>query len=274
MIDTKTIKPVLIKKALTRSLPLVGVGLLTALSAACGNGVTSSGPATGGPALSPPAVASSSPGPSTSASTTSPSAARSTSGGGKTAAGRTPSATRSTASRSATTATKSDNGGSGGSTADSRPTSKPSSARSGHPTCTQADLKYSVKAAGGGGAAGSSYVLVSFTNTTGSDCWLYGYPGVSFVGYGNGTQLGAAAQRTTGTAARSVQLNPGHSTTSLLQIVNAGNFDATECAPTTADGFRIYPPASTKAAYVPFTTQACQRVGAKQLTISPVGTSG
>lgn len=288
MIDTEKTKLVLIKKAFTRSLPMVGVGLLTAFSAGCGNGVTSSGPATGRPALSPPVVASSSPDPSSS-SATSLSTAGSTSGSDKTATPTAPPATRSTASGAGPSSVKSrgggsddsgsghggsGHGGSGASTAGTSSSSTPSSGSPGRPTCTQSDLKYSVKAAGGGGAAGSNYLLLTFTNTTGNNCWLDGYPGVSFVGYGNGTQLGAAAKRSTGTAVRSVELNPGHSTTSLLQILNAGDFAATDCAPTTADGFRIYPPASTKAGYVPFKTQACQRSGAKQLTISPVGTSG
>ncbi len=103
---------------------------------------------------------------------------------------------------------------------------------------------------------------------------MYGYPGVSFVGKGNGTQLGAAAVRSKGSAEKSIDLGSGDSTTALLQIANAGDFGATDCAPTTADGFRIYPPGSKTSAFVRFDVQACQRSGAKQLTVSPVGVSG
>ncbi len=115
---------------------------------------------------------------------------------------------------------------------------------------------------------------MSFTNHSGSSCALYGYPGVSFVGDGNGTQLGAAARRSSDGKERTVDLGAGETTTALLQIANAGNFDAKSCAPTTSDGFRVYPPASKTSAYVSYKTQACQRSGARQLSVSPVGTSG
>ena len=53
-----------------------------------------------------------------------------------------------------------------------------------------------VNASQAGGAAGSTYVPVDFSNTSGSPCGLYGYPGMSFVtaGDGSGSQIGAAAQ--------------------------------------------------------------------------------
>jgi hypothetical protein len=103
---------------------------------------------------------------------------------------------------------------------------------------------------------------------------MYGYAGVSFVGQHNGTQLGKAATRQSSQSARRIRLDAGEKTSELLQIVNAGNFPAKQCAPTTADGFRIYPPASLTAAFVPFKTTACQGKGVAQLSVYPVGTKG
>ena len=48
-----------------------------------------------------------------------------------------------------------------------------------------------------GGAAGSTYLPVGFTNTSSSPCGLYGYPGMSFVtaGDSSGSQIGRASCR-------------------------------------------------------------------------------
>jgi hypothetical protein len=142
--------------------------------------------------------------------------------------------------------------------------------------CTVANLQVGVRAAAGGAAAGSNYVLLTYRNTDALPCVLTGFPGVSFVGHGNGTQLGDPAARTRSAASSPVRLAAGTTTTSLLQIVNAGSYDASQCAPTTADGFRVYPPGSRAAVYVPFPVSACQRstAGSPQLVVSPVGTAG
>lgn len=138
------------------------------------------------------------------------------------------------------------------------------------------DLDIGVRAADGGGAAGSNYVLLTFRNSGGQTCTLSGYPGVSFVGHGDGTQLGIPAVRSNATTPKTVRLGAGKSTTALLQIVNAGVYDAKQCAPTTADGFRVYPSGSKDAAYVAFATQACQKDPgtSKQLSVHPIGTAG
>lgn len=137
--------------------------------------------------------------------------------------------------------------------------------------CTLNDLRIGVNVPDGGGAAGSQYVMINFTNTSDTACMLKGYAGVSFVGHQDGTQLGEPARRTDRGHVGRVDLAPGAQVTELLQIANAGNFDADDCAPTTADGFRIYPPESYTAAYVPFEHQACQHGGIEQLTIYPIG---
>ncbi len=158
-----------------------------------------------------------------------------------------------------------------------RPTSSISTTTARTPgRCTAAGLAVGVRSSAGGAAAGSNYVLLTYRNTSSASCVLTGFPGVSFVGHGNGTQLGDPAVRNRTNRANPVRVAPGATTTSLLQIANAGNYDAKECAPTTADGFRVYPPGSRAAVYVAFGVAACQRSTASnpQLTVSPVGTSG
>jgi hypothetical protein len=137
--------------------------------------------------------------------------------------------------------------------------------------CGVSDLSVSEQPLEGGGTAGSVYVLLKFRNTSQRTCTLNGHPGVSFVGHGDGTQLGEPAARTGGTT--TARLAPGRSTTALLKITRAGNYPAEQCAPTTADGLRIYPPDSRASTFVELRTQACQRpLGDRhQLTVTAVG---
>ncbi|WP_314148160.1 DUF4232 domain-containing protein [uncultured Leifsonia sp.] len=103
---------------------------------------------------------------------------------------------------------------------------------------------------GGGGAAGSVEVTLVLTNNGTAKCSLQGWPGVSFVGDGNGTQLGAPAQFDRSTPHPTVVLQPGGSAQAPLKIGNAQNYDAADCKPKPADGFRVYPPGSTESLFV------------------------
>ncbi|MCG7308860.1 DUF4232 domain-containing protein [Brachybacterium sp. ACRRE] len=115
--------------------------------------------------------------------------------------------------------------------------------------CTASNLDVSVSR--GDPAAGSVMYTISFTNTGDDPCRIGGYPGVSAVGGGNGTQLGKAAQR--GQAGKAAVLIPnGHAEASLkaVDVGDGGGPLGDECKATDADGWRIYAPGSKKAAYV------------------------
>lgn len=103
---------------------------------------------------------------------------------------------------------------------------------------------------GGGGAAGSVEVTLVLTNAGSTECSLQGWPGVSFVGDGNGTQLGKPADFDRSTPHPTVVLKPGGTATAPLKIVQAGNYDESDCQPKPADGFRVYPPGSTESLFV------------------------
>lgn len=116
------------------------------------------------------------------------------------------------------------------------------------------------------------YVLLTFTNTGEVTCTMSGHPGVSFVGKGNGTQIGTPADRYGGV--RTVSLGAGDSTSAVVKITNFDNYPAAACVPTTSDGFRVYPPDNRASVYVAFKTQACQAEnpdGHSQLQVSAVG---
>ena len=157
---------------------------------------------------------------------------------------------------------------SGASTVNARSTAGPAA---GATDCGPGSLVVGLRAPRGGGTAGSQYELLTFRNVSHATCTVDGHPGVSFVGLGNGTQLGSPAARTG--PVRTVRLASGETGTALLQVVDAGNFDPAQCAPTTSDGLRVYPPDWRVSVFVRFRTEACQRDPGTgpQLSVSAVG---
>lgn len=135
--------------------------------------------------------------------------------------------------------------------------------------CASRDL--SVHLGQAGGAAGSVYQPIVFTNTGSVTCTLDGYPGVSFVAPQSGRQVGAPASRNPQHPSTSVRLAPGSSASATLQVANYANYPPSTCRPTTVSGLRVYPPASKTAVYVPFahTQQACSTT-VEQLTVQAV----
>ncbi|THG30862.1 DUF4232 domain-containing protein [Naasia lichenicola] len=101
--------------------------------------------------------------------------------------------------------------------------------------------------------AGSMYYQLVFTNTGTADCELRGYPGVSVVGDGNGTQLGASAEHFDGMEIATYPLKPGDSIGASIQMVNIGTDGGPlgdACDVAAGDGWRIYPPHSFVAVFV------------------------
>jgi hypothetical protein len=123
-----------------------------------------------------------------------------------------------------------------------------------------------------GGAAGSTYYPLNFTNTSAAPCELYGYPGVSFVAApaSTGSQIGAAARRNGAFAKVTVRLAPGGTAHAWLQVTVAGNYPASTCQPVTARWLRVYPPGGTVAGYVGHTFNACSATSAALLSVLPV----
>ncbi|MGD0702326.1 MAG: DUF4232 domain-containing protein [Trebonia sp.] len=128
----------------------------------------------------------------------------------------------------------------------------------------------SAKAGLSQGTAGSIYQVIDFTNISNAPCTLYGYPGVSLASGTPVTQVGAAATRSTATAATLVTLAPGQTANALLRIVEAGNYSATTCSPTNTTYIQIYPPNQTTPIYLGYTSTGCASTGVKLLSVSVV----
>lgn len=155
------------------------------------------------------------------------------------------------------------------SSAPATPTPVPVDTESSAPLCATSQL--AVFLGDQDGAAGSTYINIIFINIGATECVLQGYPGVSLVGFGNGTQIGAPAARDFN-AAPLISLPPGISTSSRVRITRAENFDPSWCSPQPIDGLRIYPPEETHAAFVPLSGfSGCSNPEVELLSTTAVG---
>lgn len=132
------------------------------------------------------------------------------------------------------------------------------------------DLKITVRVVHDS-SAGSHYVDLRMRNVSGHAVRLRGFSGVSFVGHGNGTQLGRPADWNSAFAVHTVVLRPGATTAERVGITNAGNYGVSPRHIVDTDGFRVYVPLSRAAVFVPYHDQAVVGPAEDQLQVWPVG---
>ncbi len=149
------------------------------------------------------------------------------------------------------------------------PTSRSSTA-SRLAACATANLSVGLQTNVGGGAAGSQYVPISFTNTSGTACAMYGFPGVSFVTGPNGSQIGAPASRQTSFPSVTVTVAAHATAHAWLQVAEAGNYPVSTCQPVTVHWLKVYPPANTAASYLGHTFTACSSAKVTVMMVDPV----
>ena len=130
----------------------------------------------------------------------------------------------------------------------------PSSSAAGTACATSA---LQIKLGASDGYAGGVYQTIDFTNTSGSTCTMFGYPGVSLVTGPPYKQLGVPAKRTTTPPAKIVILAPGATANAVVQIVDALNFPSPSCEPAKAAALKVYPPNQFTAVYLPDTSYGC-----------------
>lgn len=122
------------------------------------------------------------------------------------------------------------------------------------PRCGNADLRASYHARDAG--AGHRYGVIALTNVSDQACVTRGYGGLSYVGHGDGTQIGAAATRTR-SRALTVVVEPGRRVRSVVDEAVAQNYPRRRCHPRHVDGFRVYVPDATRSQYVEHPTTGC-----------------
>jgi hypothetical protein len=134
--------------------------------------------------------------------------------------------------------------------------------------CTTANLTGSTTIANGGGAAGSTYIDIVLTNKGSASCTVQGWPGVSIVGGGNGTQIGQPAVLDRTSAHGTVTLASGAAAKAQLRIVSAGAYDASTCQPEAGDGYRVYPPGQKASLFISASgVEGCKSTAVSLLTV-------
>jgi Protein of unknown function (DUF4232) len=161
---------------------------------------------------------------------------------------------------------------------DSTSSSPASPAANGSPSgdvlsaCATSELKVTLDTSAAGVAAGSSYVPLEFTNASGRDCTLSGYPAVTFASGAGGAQIGTAAAAEMKTSPAMFTLAPGDTAHAWLQIADVASYPASKCRPVQASGLRVGFTGTQDAAFLPHSFQACARTipGSTVLAVFPV----
>lgn len=134
------------------------------------------------------------------------------------------------------------------------------------PECRAAQLDADYRARDA--SAGHRHGVVRLTNVGAAPCVLQGWGGLSYVGGGDGTQVGAAADRDRGTARR-VVLASGDRALSAVDETVAQNYPRRACRPTPVDGFRVYAPDQTRSLFVAHPTTGCRSASVHLLSHGP-----
>ncbi len=120
--------------------------------------------------------------------------------------------------------------------------------------CTNDNL--TAKYRGGDAAMSHVYGRIVLRNTSDVTCWVKGYGGLSYVGGGNGTQVGAAADRTPSPKRKRV-LEPGDKVRSAIVETSYAPYPRKQCRPAKVDGFRVYVPDETRSQFIKHPTTGC-----------------
>ena len=136
------------------------------------------------------------------------------------------------------------------------------------PPCRTAPTPPWLRASSTSRAPASQVGDLRLTNISPGHCWTRGYPGVSYVGFGNGTQIGRAATWDAGTVRRS-RWHRQHADAP-IRLVNVQNYPASTCRPTPVDGLRVYVPGSTLAKFVPYRTTGCRSTSVTTIFVKPL----
>ncbi|GAB3201056.1 hypothetical protein GCM10027062_22140 [Nocardioides hungaricus] len=128
-------------------------------------------------------------------------------------------------------------------------------AAAGVPECTNAELVASYRQTGAG--MSHEYGRIVLTNESDHACSIRGYGGLSYVGGGDGTQIGAPAVREK-SRVRTVEVGAGERVVSPVAATDYSPYPRRRCRPAPVDGFRVYLPDETQSQFVPHPTTGCR----------------
>ena len=129
--------------------------------------------------------------------------------------------------------------------------------------CRNADLVATYRS--GGPAMNTLYGWIELRNVSQRSCTVRGYGGLSYVGHGDGSQVGSPAQRDPSTRVLTRLLEPGGRVRSRVAETSVAPYDAARCDPAAVDGFRVYVPDSRTSQYVARLSTTCARTDLQML---------
>lgn len=138
------------------------------------------------------------------------------------------------------------------------------------PACNYNNVRVAAEVSPGGGAAGSRYLNLEFTNTGNAPCSLSGYPGVNYVD-ADGNQIGSAATKATEWIGSSKVVPAGQSAKAILRETRAGLYDAQTCQAETSAGYRVTIPGTSDSLVLNMPAEACSSNAVSQLSVGQIG---
>jgi hypothetical protein len=129
-------------------------------------------------------------------------------------------------------------------------------ASTGTPKCIMSAGRAWVAADQGGGAEGTIFYPLEFTNRSGQTCSLYGFPGVSATD-SNGLRLGSPARWDHPAQPRVVTLAPGATAHSVLAYSDVAVANCPSAGVRAAFALRIYPPDQFQPTHAFWDLDAC-----------------
>ena len=126
--------------------------------------------------------------------------------------------------------------------------------RSGPLPCATTGLRLTVGTPNG--AAGTIFYPLDLTNTSGSACTMFGYPGVAFVSSPGGSQIGAPANRRIAAAPTVITVAPGataHATLAVSDVLIGNNCKHQ----LQVHWVQVYPPDQFKALFAHLSRPGC-----------------
>lgn len=141
--------------------------------------------------------------------------------------------------------------------------------------CRSGDLEVTVGTVGNAGDAEEGItqrVNLVFTNKSGKECTLLGYPKVAWVADSKGIQVNEAFERDQDVARKKVALAPGKPGHAVLLLHATSDFDDESCKPLKVNGLRVQAPAESTAVFVSSPQTVCSITGVNLAQVQPIAT--
>jgi Protein of unknown function (DUF4232) len=139
--------------------------------------------------------------------------------------------------------------------------------------CRSGDLDVTVGTVGNGGDTEEGVtqrVNLVFTNKSGKECTLNGYPKVAWVADAQGIQVNESFERDPDVTRAKVALAPGKPGHAVLLLHATSDYDDASCKPLKISGLRVQAPAESTAVFVSNPQTVCSISGVNLAQVQPI----